>query len=350
MKLPFLYFIFWTILPSICRTSSYENNFLESHPSSLSNGIVHHHSAVPTCEEIKVPLCRGLEYNMTSMPNQLNHANQDEAGMEAHQFFPLVAINCSSDLRFFVCSMYTPICLPDYPKPLPPCRSVCERAKSGCAPLMLQYGFRWPAHLECSTLPVYGGEELCMDANHTTSKNGHYPLDDESTLAPPPPPLIEESLPAFHTPQHMEHYSTCRCACPDDDRFKSVHGPMAGRIFAYNVSGCTYACRAVQENDERDVFVRFWLALWACVCYACTLLTVCTFLIDRSRFQYPERPIIYLALCYLMVSSAYLIRLMIGHDKIACEGDRVRTATTGPTQCTTVFFLIYFFGMASNVW
>jgi len=116
------------------------------HHSNPNNGAHVAHR----CEEIKVPLCRGLGYSLTSMPNQFQHATQDEAGLEAHQFYPLVAINCSADLRFFVCSMYTPICLPDYGRPLPPCRSVCQRAKAGCAPVMLQYGFDWPENLDCS--------------------------------------------------------------------------------------------------------------------------------------------------------------------------------------------------------
>ncbi|NWU89721.1 FZD8 protein, partial [Upupa epops] len=86
-----------------------------------------------SCQEITVPLCKGIGYNYTYMPNQFNHDTQDEAGLEVHQIWPLVEIQCSSDLRFFLCSMYTPICLEDYKKPLPPCRSVCERAKAGCA-------------------------------------------------------------------------------------------------------------------------------------------------------------------------------------------------------------------------
>jgi hypothetical protein len=47
-----------------------------------------------------------------------------------HQFWPLVEIQCSDDLRFFLCSMYAPICIEDYQGRLPACRSVCERAVS----------------------------------------------------------------------------------------------------------------------------------------------------------------------------------------------------------------------------
>uniref|UniRef100_A0A8C0GNH2 Frizzled class receptor 8 n=1 Tax=Chelonoidis abingdonii TaxID=106734 RepID=A0A8C0GNH2_CHEAB len=130
-----------------------------------------------SCQEITVPLCKGIGYNYTYMPNQFNHDTQDEAGLEVHQFWPLVEIQCSADLRFFLCSMYTPICLEDYKKPLPPCRSVCERAKAGCAPLMRQYGFAWPDRMRCDRLPEQGNPDtLCMDYNRT----------DLTTAAPPP--------------------------------------------------------------------------------------------------------------------------------------------------------------------
>lgn len=119
-----------------------------------------------TCQEITVPMCKGIGYNETYMPNQFNHDNQEEAGLEVHQFWPLVEIQCSPDLQFFLCSLYTPICIQNYHKPLPACRSVCERAKAGCAPLMRQYGFSWPDKMNCENLPEYGdSENLCMDFN-----------------------------------------------------------------------------------------------------------------------------------------------------------------------------------------
>uniref|UniRef100_A0A1I7X3C1 FZ domain-containing protein n=1 Tax=Heterorhabditis bacteriophora TaxID=37862 RepID=A0A1I7X3C1_HETBA len=42
------------------------------------------------CEPITIPLCKGIGYNMTSYPNSYGHEKQEEAGLEVHQFFPLV--------------------------------------------------------------------------------------------------------------------------------------------------------------------------------------------------------------------------------------------------------------------
>ena len=44
------------------------------------------------CELITIPMCKDIEYNMTIIPNLLNHETQDDAGLEVHQFFPLVKV------------------------------------------------------------------------------------------------------------------------------------------------------------------------------------------------------------------------------------------------------------------
>ncbi|XP_049543685.1 frizzled-2 [Anopheles darlingi] len=127
------------------------------------------------CEEITIPMCRGIGYNLTSFPNEMNHETQEEAGLEVHQFWPLVEIKCSPDLKFFLCSMYTPICIEDYHKPLPVCRSVCEKARAGCAPIMQQYSFSWPERMACENLPVSGdADNLCMEMPNEDDHGDHH--------------------------------------------------------------------------------------------------------------------------------------------------------------------------------
>lgn len=36
----------------------------------------------PRCQEINIPMCRGIGYNLTSFPNALDHDTQEEAGLE----------------------------------------------------------------------------------------------------------------------------------------------------------------------------------------------------------------------------------------------------------------------------
>lgn len=36
----------------------------------------------PRCQDITIPMCRGIGYNLTSFPNALDHDTQEEAGLE----------------------------------------------------------------------------------------------------------------------------------------------------------------------------------------------------------------------------------------------------------------------------
>lgn len=85
------------------------------------------------------------------------------------------------------------------------------------------------------------------------------------------------------------------------------------------------------------------------------------FLNRPVEHRYPERPIIFLSVCYLMVALAYVIGWAAGHS-ISCRepfpppmGIRIQMAST-ITQgtkhelCTVLFMVLYFFGMASSIW
>ncbi|KAK3092053.1 hypothetical protein FSP39_024778 [Pinctada imbricata] len=125
------------------------------------------------CERITIPLCRNIPYNETIMPNILNHRSQNEAGLEIHQFFPLVKVNCSPQLKLFLCSLYTPVCGP-VGKPIPPCKSLCVQARQGCEKLMNKFGFSWPSSLNCQ--PFTDNDQCLNETNidillHKTKTN-----------------------------------------------------------------------------------------------------------------------------------------------------------------------------------
>ncbi|XP_008110531.2 frizzled-8 [Anolis carolinensis] len=379
------------LLPAWASSSSSSSASSSSSSASASASS----SASLSCQEITVPLCKGIGYNYTSMPNQFNHDTQDEAGLEVHQFWPLVEIQCSSDLRFFLCSMYTPICLEDYKKPLPPCRSVCERAKAGCAPLMRQYGFAWPDRMRCDRLPAQGDPDtLCMDYNRSEAATPPPPAPPPQAPPPPPPrapprkPLPPLPPPPPRAPPPCE--PGCRCRAPMVSVASERH-PLYNRVQTGRIPNCALPCHNPYFTPDERAFTAFWIGLWSILCFLSTFATVSTFLIDMERFKYPERPIVFLAACYLFVSLGYLVRLVAGHEKVACSGgaaaagpsgasgasagaaavavggrgaaggaaelqpelagaEHVRYESTGPALCTVVFLLVYFFGMASSIW
>nr|XP_046260328.1 frizzled-7-A-like [Scatophagus argus] len=116
------------------------------------------------CQPISIPLCTDIAYNLTIMPNLLGHTNQEDSGLEVHQFYPVVKAQCSADLKFFLCSIYAPVCTV-LEQAIPPCRSLCERARQGCEALMNKFGFQWPERLRCEVFPVHGAGEICVGQN-----------------------------------------------------------------------------------------------------------------------------------------------------------------------------------------
>ncbi|XP_022258052.1 frizzled-5-like [Limulus polyphemus] len=320
------------------------------------------------CEEITISMCKDVGYNYTSMPNQFYHDTQEEAGLEAHQFWPLVEIQCSGDLLFFLCSVYTPICMPDYSGSIPACRSVCERARTGCAPIMQQYGFTWPERLDCHNFPKYNDpSNLCMGEQEGKSpKRPIFAIKDENSIGMTQEPLKDDTTvqlnrnPKFnidfevpettYNPQ-LNHKCGCMCRYPMVSVTDNENKKYYNKVETGGVVNCAIACRGNFYSIDEHKFANLWLGLWAVLCCLSTSITVTTFLIDVKRFRYPERPIIFLSGCYLMVSIGYLIRIGVGHDAVACDGPIiVYPSSERSATCTIVFLLVYFFGMASSLW
>lgn len=113
-----------------------------------------------SCQAITIPLCKDLPYTQTILPNILGHNNQDDASLEVHTFAPLIHAGCSPDMKPFLCSVYTPECV--FGKPRPPCRTLCERARSGCEPLLKQFGFQWPQGLRCEAFTTESCEYVSL--------------------------------------------------------------------------------------------------------------------------------------------------------------------------------------------
>ncbi|XP_050739653.1 frizzled-2-like, partial [Eriocheir sinensis] len=294
------------------------------------------------CEPISITLCKDIQYNTTIMPNLLNHHTQEEAGMEVHQFFPLVKVQCSPDLHFFLCSVYVPVCT-ILDRPLPPCRHLCLSAKDGCEDLMNKFGFQWPESLDCNKFPT-GPNELCVGENSTSPQppSPPFPVSD-------PPPPIDYAGKDFQCPLHFR--------VPKDAKYKL-------RVGGVEAPDCGAPCDGMFFDEEQLTFSRRWVGGWAAVCLASTTFTVASFLADVRRFRYPERPIIFISMCYWFMAATYVVGLWQG-DRIACD-DRwdppnylpelrehmIRTITQGVERqwCTIVFMTLYFFTMAASIW
>lgn len=324
----------------VCNSNSLQHGAMRV--SDRDDQLPHHNM----CQKITIPVCTGIQYNETIMPNILGHQTQDEAGLEVHQYFPLVKINCSADLQFFLCTVFVPICtILDHP--IPPCRSLCLSAKSGCDEIMLRFGFHWPESLNCDNYPDDTvAEKLCVSVNRSA--------------VPPTTPSTDITVNSHPITKYKTPYGRdFGFVCPEQFKVPDVL-EYSFRVGEKVEKNCGAPCQMMFFNENKRQFSKVWIGTWALLCAASCLFTVCTFLIDTDRFRYPERPIIFLSVCYLMVAAAYVVGFVAG-DTIACQEPypsrahgtiTVSTITQGTKYelCTILFMVLYFFSMASSIW
>jgi frizzled 5/8 len=285
------------------------------------------------CEPISVPMCQDMKYNLTSMPNQFNHESQEEAAIEINQFWALVEIGCSADLKFFLCSLYTPICISNYEKPVRACKSVCIRARQGCEPYMKKFGFNWPVHMNCDTFPEYPtaatitDDEICMDPIDATQEDIQ-DANSKFSISQPIAPNndndnVKNEIKNF-VKNKIEQNSV---ACPFPLIEVKSNDARFNKISTGGIMNCVQSCQASFFNHWQLVFSNRWLFFWTIVCLLSSTVTVLSFIIGRKRqFQYPEKSVFYLFVCYLFISSGYIIKFIAGYQNITCERDQtVRT-------------------------
>jgi len=83
-----------TIVMSLSSASAVMGGGYRSPAAGDDHGIMPPHHG--RCEPITIPLCKDIQYNETIMPNLLKHQKQEDAGLEVHQFYPLVKVLTTS--------------------------------------------------------------------------------------------------------------------------------------------------------------------------------------------------------------------------------------------------------------
>uniref|UniRef100_A0A3Q0SYS8 Frizzled-4 n=1 Tax=Amphilophus citrinellus TaxID=61819 RepID=A0A3Q0SYS8_AMPCI len=287
-----------------------------------------------TCDPIRISMCQGLGYNVTKMPNLVGNVLQSDAELQLTTFTPLIQYGCSSQLKFFLCSVYVPMCTDKVPIPIGPCGSMCQSVKRKCLPVLHEFGFIWP---EVSHI-------IIKEITHVLNCSLFPPQNDHNHMCMEGP---GDEDPPYQPVRHPPHQEECHALGSAPDQY----------TWLKQTESCTLQCGYDSGLYRRGakVFTDAWMAVWAVLCFLSTTLTVLTFLLDSQRFSYPERPIIFLSMCCNLYSVAYLVRLTLGRERVSCDLD----ATTVPilvqeglksTGCSIVFLLLYFFGMASSLW
>ncbi|CAL8364642.1 unnamed protein product, partial [Gadus morhua 'NCC'] len=277
-----------------------------------------------SCEPIGLRMCQDLPYNTTFMPNLLNHYDQQTAALAMEPFHPMVNLQCSPDMRMFLCALYAPVCT-EYGRVSLPCRGLCRRSQSDCRGLMEMFGLAWPDEMDCSrkhprvTGPA--GPALIQPAV-------------QNPRVPPPTRWCAPQVPGVRggLPRQEDLLTT------SDDA-----ADQASMTVQRDYGFCRQELSAARYG-HRGRLHRLPVA---------TLFTFLTFLIDVTRvlqavpghrthpyllikrtgsepvgvlgpvrpscsFRYPESQIIFYAVCYVMVSLVFFLGFLL-EDRVACN-------------------------------
>ena len=343
-----------------------------------------------TCEPIRVEACQGLGYNVTAMPNFGGHESQLDAELQIQTFAPLIQYGCSSQLRFFLCSVYVPMCTEKVADNIGPCRPLCASVKERCHPILVEFGFPWPSSLDCERFPEENNHlHMCMEGPGEELDAPPAPVKPAPMPAPterPAPTYYgpglsvsgkkpagvggsvaaagadrkkqrpSDSLPTAGAGDSLRDHSFAGATTPANSMC-SMYRHASEYFYVNRTDTCSHKCASdILFSSENKDFAETWLLIWSIVCLLTTAFALYTFLADAAQFRYPERIIVIMAFTHFMFALGHVVRLALGREAVSCHTESQHNVslliTEGPDNlsCTLVFVVTYFFGMASALW
>ena len=109
---------------------------------------------------------------------------------------------------------------------------------------------------------------------------------------------LSESLAPADTSQ-IQCTQPEKMECPAE--LEMLAGDSPSKYNFLGLANCGPPCTDHFWTEAEIKLSRKWILGWGVLCLISTLFTVCTYLIDRERFRYPERPIVFLAGCLLII-------------------------------------------------
>lgn len=266
--------------------------------------------------------------------------------LQLAQLQPLLDSGCSPHIRFLVCATVFPLCTPDVARPVAACRSLCHTVRTAC-----DTAAGWPSFIDCDTLPQPERHELCMQVPHNDTATSRpeppatEPTADVTNSTEPAADAVAADSTSIVDLQQSDTISPLLPAIPSiwpwlgrsagHPHHPAVSGaaPLIPPVMSPVICAANFtpisADRCGPQPDTDALFTPqqkrlagTWTLALAALCFILTLFSLVTFWAEPMRFGYPERPVLFLALCYNLLSVAYLERAIF-HQQLS-----VPTATS----------------------
>lgn len=336
------------------------------------------------CELITVSACQNLVYNMTvasapittaistaSGSGNLTGSGEGTSGGETGgirsqldaellitSLRPVIDSGCSKQALFLFCSSLFPLCSANAPRPVQPCRSLCEQVRKDCFSDAI-FGKLWPAYLDCRTLPQPENHGLCMqvppEASGSVEKNHSHPTPPASAIPVKPWSIFNLPQQLQHLPvrQHPNsllepgatrpssgHHSTPPVTCP------------ANYTLEYDqcVPKCGSSIDAMYNARQKET-VEFWTLILSAACFIFTLMSLVTFWTKATKFEYPDRPLLFMTLCYNLMGLCYLERTILHNPrKELIDLLEFRQDCNITSQCLAYYIIKNYLLISATTW
>uniref|UniRef100_A0A915DXR0 Frizzled-4 n=1 Tax=Ditylenchus dipsaci TaxID=166011 RepID=A0A915DXR0_9BILA len=349
-----------------------------------NNDVVDHHrtirrsSQANKCEKITATHCLDIGYNLTRFPNFAGDDSSVSALEDFATFEPLISVKCSEQLKFFLCSVYFPMCTEKVSVAIGPCRPLCQQVQDSCINVLKEFGFSWPASLNCSKFPTANNENvMCMGGAMSEQEPQEYqPKESEHAGITPKKPGAVVDLPYFslgaqrdiNYAEELKKYVLpgYKCVLPA----AMVYINRTAQCVPYCNSSRGYSPGDLNSANSALIIGSILSAALTCFCLLMVLLRSKTAssrnaeMLKKSRqnsggasktcLQLPaEKSLQFCALSFACSALIYLMCLF-QKDKIGCmhySGHNLfLVAGMQHVPCTLAATLIYYFGSAGRIW
>lgn len=204
-------------------------------------------------------------------------------------------------------------------------------------------------------------DEVMIQENTTTvsSENSTKPsTDDDDDEADQPKYHINSQPQAtfwwkLTQSHHMYNKVATLSTCPQN--------------FTINERGtCSYKCGsdAFYTTHQKKV-IETCILVFSVICFIFTLFSLITFWTESTRFKFPERPVLFLTLCYNLLSICYLLKIFYQKSTMIPQVDElnefngissIKTSDIGANQCAinsqclAYFIIINYLMISASFW
>uniref|UniRef100_A0A914CWY9 Frizzled-4 n=1 Tax=Acrobeloides nanus TaxID=290746 RepID=A0A914CWY9_9BILA len=302
---------------------------------------MHRSNRQANCQRITTAQCQGIGYNETKFPNFVGDEQPETAAEVFSTFEPLISVKCSPHLRFFLCSVYFPMCTEKVPDPIGPCRPLCERVRDDCIPVLKDFSYPWPDALECSKFPQNNNDhQMCMPG----------PLSDENEVETKTQSSNEQT--SNQEPENLYEIdprkyvlSGARCSLPS-------------LVYINRTAQCVPKCNSSKGYNINDISsARDALIIASIISAGLTFVCLLFSCVRQMPVPFMRKPIekslFFCTLCFAFSSAVYLFSLF-EKDRVACMDYNGHSLFVVPgvqhVPCTLLATLLYYFGTAGRLW